>query len=81
MKKSEEKKIKKGFEATVKEVWGQGKKDDSMVGEGNKSKHKEDHKVAQELESRAQPEGVQIHPTPDLQQGYYGSSPGTRRRE
>lgn len=71
MKKQEEKKIEEGFEASV-EMWGQSEKDDSMVGESNEGEKKEDHKVAEEVESRAQPEGVQTH---GRQQGPRGSSP------
>lgn len=53
MKKSDDKERQEWFEAAVKEVWAPGENDDGVIRDSNQTQNEKDHKVAEELESKA----------------------------
>lgn len=57
MEKSKEKERRERFE----EVRPEGEEDDGIVGDCNQTQNQQHHKVAQELESGAEPKRVKIH--------------------
>lgn len=57
MEKGNEKERREGFE----EVGSKGEDDDGVVRDSNQTQNQRHHKVAQELESGAEPKRVEIH--------------------